>query len=113
MLATKTSFIVHSVYLLSSRSPFLILPMARLSVVLLVLVALFLCCPPIFEARKLLSMEKKVASLKGALDALPKGTVPTSAPSGEDVNGRQRVSRPLPRTDRVLTYSVPSPGIGH
>ncbi|KAF8391204.1 hypothetical protein HHK36_023506 [Tetracentron sinense] len=73
----------------------------------------------VFDARKLLSMEKnkKFPSLEDSLvlSALPKGTIPPSSPSKKGhamLVNEKLFTLHLARVDRILR-SVPSPGVGH
>ncbi|XP_030548448.1 precursor of CEP14 [Rhodamnia argentea] len=50
------------------------------------------------------------------LTALPKGTIPASTPSKKghaEVVDEKLIARHLGSLDRVLIWSVPSPGVGH
>lgn len=97
--------------------------MAKSSTISLVFILLLVCYNiPSLESRKMLSMEKRdVSSMEESLDLalLPKGPpVPPSSPSGEgyamvNINGKLFTLHLPSINDRVLTQSVPSPGVGH
>lgn len=97
--------------------------MAKSSTISLVFILLLVCYNiPSLESRKMLSMEKRdVSSMEESLDLalLPKGPpVPPSSPSGEgyamvNINGKLFTLHLQSINDRVLTQSVPSPGVGH
>ena len=97
--------------------------MASHKALLLILFVVFSSFLPSLDARKLLDMEedshnkKSIPALEASLvlTALPKGTVPASAPSKKGhamVVDEKLIARHLAVVDRILR-SVPSPGVGH
>ncbi|KAF3975117.1 hypothetical protein CMV_001611 [Castanea mollissima] len=94
--------------------------MAKFSSALLIFLVVFGALVSCLEGRRLLDVKeskKRVYSLSDGLflSALPKGTVPSSAPSkkGHGVEVDEKlISRHLISIDRILG-SVPSPGVGH
>ncbi|KAL3624839.1 hypothetical protein CASFOL_031507 [Castilleja foliolosa] len=93
--------------------------MARKSLVILIL---FLIMSSILTSsshgRKLLMKDNKAPTLfdRLYLAALPKGTVPASAPTKKGHSftvDEKLVARHLSDINRILHSSVPSPGAGH
>ena len=97
--------------------------MAKSSLISLIFILELVCSIPAFEARKLLSLEKgEVSTAEDGLDptSLPKRIPTPHSSSGDDeghavvnINGRL-FTLYLPSIDgRMLTESVPEPGVGH
>ncbi|XVF40284.1 hypothetical protein PTKIN_Ptkin01aG0099900 [Pterospermum kingtungense] len=94
--------------------------MARFSSLVLIFLVISASFVPQMESRKLLNTgesQKNVPSLFASLvlSALPKGTVPGSAPSKKghaSLDNEKLFARHLSGIDRIL-QSVPSPGAGH
>ncbi|EOY27935.1 hypothetical protein QQP08_020518 [Theobroma cacao] len=94
--------------------------MARFSYLVLIFLVISASFVPQMESRKLLNRgdsNKNVPSLFASLvlSALPKGTVPASAPSKKGhatLDNEKLFARHLAGIDRIL-QSVPSPGAGH
>ncbi|KAE8659654.1 hypothetical protein F3Y22_tig00116962pilonHSYRG00826 [Hibiscus syriacus] len=94
--------------------------MARFSSLLIILSVISASFVPQMESRNLLNTgdsNKNVPSLFASLvlSALPKGTVPPSAPSKKGhatLDNEKLFARHLADIDRILR-SVPSPGAGH
>ncbi|KAJ8633408.1 hypothetical protein MRB53_026744 [Persea americana] len=84
---------------------------------LLVFFLLFLCLSSSIHARKLLGQSKVLPSQEASLFlvALPKGTVPPSAPSkrNHEMTVDQRLFASHVTTGDRFLQSVPSPGVGH
>ncbi|XVF25610.1 hypothetical protein REPUB_Repub13aG0226800 [Reevesia pubescens] len=94
--------------------------MARFSSLVLIFLVISASFVPKMESRKLLNTvesNKNAPSLFASLvlSALPKGTVPASAPSKKGhatLDNEKLFARHLAGIDRIL-QSVPSPGAGH
>ncbi|KAK9047680.1 hypothetical protein V6N11_053518 [Hibiscus sabdariffa] len=95
--------------------------MARFNYMLIILLLIYASLVPQMESRKLLNTgetNKNAASNLFAslvLSALPKGTLPGSAPNKKGdstLDTEKRFASHLARIDRIL-QSVPSPGAGH
>ncbi|KAL1562625.1 hypothetical protein AAHA92_05188 [Salvia divinorum] len=95
--------------------------MARKSLISISLLLLFSTIISSTSARKLLLVAERRRSQFSAVDgslylaALPKGTVPNSAPTKRGHSNtidEKLIARHLAAVDRILR-SVPSPGMGH
>ncbi|KAK8580582.1 hypothetical protein V6N13_143660 [Hibiscus sabdariffa] len=105
----------------SSSFPAINFFMARFNYMVIILLVIYASLVPQMESRKLLNTgesNKNVASNLFAslvLSALPKGTLPGSAPNKKadaTLDNEKQLASHLARIDRIL-QSVPSPGAGH